>query len=385
MRMPRYIQTFAVMAALCPFALFAQPASIAQGAVTQEAPVPSESVPPESAPSAPVPSAPVPIASTSFGSPAIPGDTYWSQVSPHSADQPDLGPPPGEAGVLSSAVAASVRSAKQAVSPIRASAIETAAKTYSVQAGLASRSWYINQSLYQRAAKYDLVFNFSAVMLEPGFIPPVIEEGRDAYNQPSATVVRAADRLYRIEFPARLVSSAPTWRDYLPLAVVRPSLPDAAYLPHTPAERAVWDAAAAQGWKQGVVLADQTFEGNLARLSRDFTGMLRYKALYQQGVVAKPILAKSNLGVTGGGDEMAINDRVYEVTRSAALDPDRSRWLYLVPKTAPADNGQQDPIDSATDRDMHDAGLDRFKTSTQDPTISPDADDQTSHTDGHGN
>lgn len=279
---------------------------------------------------------------------AIPGDTYWQSNS--GSQLPPTGnavlPPPDVNGVLSDQLIHDQKNAQSTVPWARASAIQGAAVTYGVQAGMASRAYQINASLETHAQQYDKVFNFGAVMLEPGFLPPVISEGRDAYNQPSSTVVRAADRLYKIEFAARLVSAAPTWRDYLPVTYTMPQAPDATVLPKNAQEKSLWDAWAKQGWGQGVSLADQTFEANNGRLKRDFEGMIRYKALYEQGVVQKPILAKSNLGVTGGGDEMAINDRVYEVTRKAGLDPNSKRWSNPQPKTASGDPGQPDPVPS---------------------------------------
>jgi defect-in-organelle-trafficking protein DotC len=289
---------------------------------------------------------PAPVLPKAGQKSAIPGDAYWKSAS--GSQMPGtLGtlPPPTVDGVLSDSLLHDRKAAKQEVPLARASAIQDAAVAYGVQAGMANRAYQINQVLESRGSQYDRVFNFSAVMLEPGFLPPVISEGRNAYNQPSSMVVRAADRLYKIEFPARLTSAAPTWRDYLPVTYSMPSLPESSVLPKNGAEKDLWDAWARQGWQQGIDLANATFEANQGRLKRDFEGMLRYKALYEQGVVSKPVLVKANLGVTGGGDEMAINDRVYEVTRKAGLDPNAKRWNAELPKTAPGDNGAADHPD----------------------------------------
>lgn len=268
---------------------------------------------------------------------SIPGDAYWGGL-PGQAT-----PPPVPPSSLQQAIDASTQGpqAGNGVSWARAQAITSAAKAYGVQAGLASEGFQIDQTLQQNASQYDRVFDFSAVMLSPGFLPPVIVEGRDAYHQPSPTTARAADRLYKIMFPAKIVSTPPTWRDYLPVAYKAPTPPSAAVRPKSSAEKKLWDSQVAVGWDQGVRLADETFAANVGRLRRDFDGMLRYKALYQQGVVKKPLLASEHLGVTGGGDEMAINDRVYQVTRNAALDPNTQRWSTQVPQTVPADAAPQ--------------------------------------------
>ena len=109
--------------------------------------------------------------------------------------------------------------------------------------------------------------------------------------------------------------------------------PDRSVLPKTGAEKELWDQWVVRGWEKGQRLAEETFLSNKGRLQRDFTGMLRYKNLYAQGLVKKPILAKSYLGVTGGEDEMAVGDRIYEITEKAKLDPNTSRWSTKNPKT----------------------------------------------------
>lgn len=215
--------------------------------------------------------------------------------------------------------------------------IQVAAASLGSQAGMAARTREIQAALLNRARDYDRVFDFSRLMLEPGFMPPVITEGRDAYHQPNDYEARASDRIYKIERPARLVSAPPTWRTYL-LSPSTPAVrPDSSVLPKTKEEKSAWDAWAQRGWDEGARLADQNFEANLARLRQDFEGMLRFKMLYEQGLVTKPNLARSTLGVTGGGDEMAINDRIIRVTNPAALDANTDNWSTRQPRTAPVD------------------------------------------------
>lgn len=267
----------------------------------------------------------------------VPGDAYWTNPVAGMGDLASLpaGPSSPE-DVLADAVLKQDAN-PSGIPPLRAQQIQEAAAAYGAQAGADARAKDINRIVQERAARYDRAFNFAALMLEPGFLPPVISEGRDAYNQPSADEVRAADRLYRIEFPARLVSVPPSWRDYLPMDLSGVERPSAAVLPQNREEKNLWNHWAAEGWKRGVLLANNTFEANLARLDRDFHGMIRFKALYEQGVVSKPLLAHSTLGVTGGGDEMAVNDRISRITEKAQLDPAQARWRRSEPVTAARD------------------------------------------------
>ena len=277
--------------------------------------------------------------------PKVAGDAYWGGLgsAPSTAQSDDEGAqfrapiPTSVNGVLSDEVFRRGADAASKVPFARAQAIQEAAAAYGAQAGMASRARQINDSIVANSASYDRVFNFSALMLEPGFLPPVISEARDAYNQPSDLQVRAADRIYKIEFPARLVNAAPRWQEYLDVPVSAPLVPDRTAMPKNAAEKALWDEWARRGWEQGQAQADEAFKSNLARLRRDFEGMLRFKTLYEQGVVSKPKLSKQYLGVTGGDDELAVGDRVYTVTDRSRFNPDSARWSQSVPVTAPQD------------------------------------------------
>lgn len=263
---------------------------------------------------------------------AVLGDAYWTPPAPGS-----VAAPTSIDGVMSDAVFGAKGKGINAIESVRATAIQESAAAYGAQAGMAARGNQLNAAIRARHMVYGRAFDFSVVMLEPGFLPPVITEGRDAYNQPNDNEVRAADRIYKIEFPARLVNTPPLAMDYLMVPVSSATPPDRTVLPRNSEEKALWDQWASQGWNQGVALADDVFSANLARLRRDFEGMLRYKMLYQQGVVSKPILARSNLGVTGGGDEMAIGDRIFRITAKAQLDPNTGRWSTPMPTTHPSD------------------------------------------------
>lgn len=278
-----------------------------------------------------------------------PGDAYWSTAGTGTPGGKVVGPN----GVLSAAVITDATPGKD-IPLARASAIQEAAATYGAQAGLAYRVQEINRQLDLHASDYSRVFNFSDVMLEPGFLPPVISEGKDLYNQTDGSTVRVAERLYKIEFPARLVNTPPRWQDYLALGVPPPQTPDQTVVPHTDGEKALWDAWAKKGWSEGVAQADQMFEANLGRLKRDFEGMLRFKSLYEKNMVSKPMLAKSNLGVTGGGDEMAVGDRIIRITVPSGLNPDLGKWGSHSPSNVlPIDR----PLGSNSNKDDNDATI----------------------------
>jgi len=64
----------------------------------------------------------------------------------------------------------------------------------------------------------------------------------------------------------------------------------------------------------------------MARLSRDFTGMVRYRKLLAQAIVSAPYAGLVERGVTGGGLEMRIGDRAVTITGPAQLKNQSDTW-----------------------------------------------------------
>ena len=259
--------------------------------------------------------------------PKTPGDAYWATAGSSNTPGPVVGPN----GILANSVIHATPA--NSIPLARAEAIQEAAATYGAQSGLAYEVQQITDDLQRHASEYNRIFNFSAVMLQPGFLPPVISEGHDLYNQTDGSTVREAEVLYKIEEPARLVNVPPRWQDYLTLGVAPPQLPDQTVLPHTADEKALWNSWATKGWAQGVEQAKQMFEANAGRLERDYNGMLRFKRLYEMNLVSRPVLAQSKLGVTGGGNEMAIGDRIIRITMPSSLNPNSKSWAPQAPST----------------------------------------------------
>ena len=263
----------------------------------------------------------------------IPGDAYWPGATVGPSISPDTVWATSADDVSSGSVFSGSASGESNIPLARANLIQEAAVAFGAQAGMAARTRALNNAVQINAASYDRVFRFSDLMIEPGFLAPVVSEGRDAYTQPNSREVRVADRIYRIERPERLVSTPPRWQEYMIMQPSAPLAPDRLARPRTTAERSWWDRWSRVGWARGVAQADQSFQSRMGRLRRDFEGMVRFKALYQQGVITMPILARTNMGVTGGGAEMAIGDRVYRITQGAELDPNTQRWKSGVPVT----------------------------------------------------
>lgn len=264
-----------------------------------------------------------PLIDVSEKSPLI-GDAYWNG---NSDDYQSKKVEFNRDSIYSDKVSKIKDKIKNDMTEVEANKIRTAALAYGAQTGYYVRGKQINDVLKSKTSYYDKVFNFSILQLEEGLLPPVISEGQDAYNQPSDNSVRAADKIYKIESPAKLVNTVPHWQEYLYVRYTKPELPNDSVLPTTSEQKTLWDQFVEMGWAKGVEQAENSFKSNVGRLNRDFNGMIRFKNLYERGLVTKPMVAKTELGVTGGGDEMAIGDRLIEITSKASLNPNEKTWL----------------------------------------------------------
>ena len=213
---------------------------------------------------------------------------------------------------------------------IRHAGIEETAISIGAQGGLASRAHQVNRMLNKHQHELDRTFNFNGLILNDNVLPPVLTQGDDSLKLNSHTVVRLADKEYRIVRPPMFVTTPPSWREYLWMNFNEPEAPDKSLLPKGYEERVVWNAGVEKGWKQGVEQANEIYDANLARLKRDFSGMVLYRKLLAQNIVSAPFVARTNLGVTGGGDHLRLNDKILRITSTSQLNADTSTWKAAV-------------------------------------------------------
>lgn len=217
------------------------------------------------------------------------------------------------------------------VSEMRRQALQEIAGALGSSGGLSFRTSQIKTEVDCYAVDLDKLYDFKKLIIDNGVLPPVLTEGLANYAQESSEQVRIADKIYKIEEKAKFVSVYPTWRNYLRFSFPSYEMPDAAYLPKNDAEKSVWDAAVKEGWEKGVKQANEIYETAYAKLDRDYKGMIKYKILLAEGLVTPTIIGKQNLGITGGGREMSINDQVFRIMDHSALNPNKSEWKVEYP------------------------------------------------------
>ncbi len=235
--------------------------------------------------------------------------------------------------LLSNKISSSQAKNTDNVSEMRATALREVASSLGASSGLAHRMNQIKKEIEIKSLELDKMFDFRRTTIDNGVLAPVLTEGLGNYAQNSDDEIRISDKIYKIEVPAKFVSVYPTWRSYLKFSYPTFESPDKAYLPQNDTEKRIWDEAIKEGWKLGIDQANRIFESSYAKLERDYLGMIKYKILLEEGIITPTIVAKQNLGITGGGKEMAINDQVFRITDHSSLNPNQKDWKVEYPVT----------------------------------------------------
>lgn len=221
---------------------------------------------------------------------------------------------------------------KASMGRIREMALREMALSVGAQAGLAWQARVIDDQLTEQARRLDSIFDFNALILEHNILPPVLLEGRSTWNQANDHTIRISDRVYKLAKQARFITTPPNWRQYLWMDYKKPDMPHISLLPKTSLEREVWCYYVEKGWQNGIEQAGVILEESIARIKEDFKGMILYRKLLAMNMVSPPYVSHTDLGVTGDGEEMHIDDRVLRITALPALNIDSKAWIAAVIK-----------------------------------------------------
>ncbi|ECC9721348.1 type IV secretory system conjugative DNA transfer family protein [Salmonella enterica] len=204
-----------------------------------------------------------------------------------------------------------------------------AGETEGFRGGKAQRAWELRQSLEQRARQLDSTYLFAPLINHQGWLPPVIAEATSL-----ATVtdkqMRTANHVYNILVPERFVSNPPGWRQYLFAGLSVRSAPSDSVIPRNRAERTVWQNAIKKGWSEGRQSADDTLTANFNRLTRDYTGMMRYSLLVKQKMITPPVITEQQQTVSGNREELMLGDKVRDLRQRAGFELDKKQWQPLI-------------------------------------------------------
>ncbi len=211
---------------------------------------------------------------------------------------------------------------KESTASLRERFIAECGRTLSFQKAVAWRYAKLNEACQERAANLNRIFNFQALLIDEHILPPILSWAGDVHTQHDKDSASFVEETYTIRSQARLVSSPPSWRDYLTrdfdaLSIRRE------FLPKTSAEKSIWQQAVREGWQEGTAQADEVFAQNMDRLLADYRGMLRFTMLYKRGYVSLPRLAEGHMAIRVGKNTLDLNQTVFRLTAQASFqNPD---------------------------------------------------------------
>ncbi len=209
---------------------------------------------------------------------------------------------------------------------LRKNTIKQVAREYGTQSGLVWQANELNKMLKRYEFKLNTIFNFNFLIMGSDILPPVLIVGNRRLEQLNDDAIVTSDCVYQIVQMPKLITVAPTWRQYLIINIEKPETPNQSLLPKSPEEKQIWNEAVRKGWFNGIEQANQIFEIGLNRLLRDFNGMVLYHKLLVQNVVTPPYLSESEHGIVGNDKELRINERLLKISATTKFNLEGKSW-----------------------------------------------------------
>lgn len=219
------------------------------------------------------------------------------------------------------------RAAISAEQQLKLDAIERVAMSYGAQVGQQAEARRLNDRIKRQAVTLDGVYNFNSVMLPDDLLPPVLDmTDRASEIEQGGNATVSVAKSFRVIADATFVRAAPTWRDYLIQPEISVIEPDPLLSPGDALERSSFEAAVKKGYEAGRQAAQEVWRASLARLQRDYLGMLLYKRLWIAKMVESPRTMTEKADVRGDdrGMDVGIVRRV--ISQPVVLVRDADKW-----------------------------------------------------------
>jgi hypothetical protein len=205
-----------------------------------------------------------------------------------------------------------------AVSLLRPLAIREAAQLVTLQTAISWRYRQLLEATEVHAAILDTAFNFSPLLLTQGaalVMPPVLTRAGASMRIEKPDTATSALASYELMEAAKFVPFAPHWREFLMSgSFPAPEKPSPALMPRNSKERDIWRAAVREAWAQGLTEADQLYADNVARMARQYRGVMLYHLLTAQHLLSKVTTASAKVVLNSSDTMLYIGQEVYRIT-----------------------------------------------------------------------
>ncbi|MBE8233441.1 MAG: type IV secretion system DotC family protein [Endozoicomonadaceae bacterium] len=221
---------------------------------------------------------------------------------------------------------------KKDLKGLREKLLQNKGMGYGVQAGRYWATGVLTEYFSKKSSLLEKGFEFRPLLIEYKnflIIPPVVEQfdGKTVFSD-SGTQIRFDEYYLEIKSNPKFTTVIPTWREYIQLFETKPIIKYASVLPKADNEReiALWRDAVINGWKEGVQLAKRNAMTQLALLTYDYQGMVRFHLARHQNLITDLKVDEQFNEVVGGGTQMSINDVMINISVNPELNSNRHKW-----------------------------------------------------------
>jgi len=206
---------------------------------------------------------------------------------------------------------------------IRLQVVKEYAHRLGVQTGAQWRNDQINEVLQRRAPELDSIFAFGLLLIDGQVLPPVVIQSDQSFEMKDRTVLKTGTS-FKIIQDARFVSVPPSWRDFLFAEFKVQNVSETLY-PRTSEEVAAWKEAITNGWALGIKQADNIFELNMRKLTRDMNGLILFRELAGQGFVSLPKVAEGKYAIRVGDKTLDLDQTSFTLVEDSRFQQE-DKW-----------------------------------------------------------
>ena len=194
-------------------------------------------------------------------------------------------------------------------SQLRTDAISQEGLRVGAQSGLAYRYGMLMDYLDAVERKMNVTYNMASFVRDGHLLIPAVIEVRNQYSK-EGDEVRVVKAGVTVQEEAQVISSVPTWRDYLYQRYEKPDLPHETLYPKNEAEVSAWKKALLNGWNAGVYQANANYSDRLNQLVRAVEGRYQYITLENRNMFTPADLKVVNSQVTFRGRTMNVGEQI---------------------------------------------------------------------------
>ncbi len=214
------------------------------------------------------------------------------------------------------------------LSTVRPDAIYNAGRAYAAQTALYWRSEQINVLLDTKYQSTLDQISFKPLMENEFVLVPSIIESRSEEELVNGVLVRIKAS-FVVDQEARIVTSAPTYRDYLYHHFPAPAKIHPALKPKNSVEKERWQEGVNAGWTIGLTQANDNFTDGFNRMVKDVIGRINYLKLKMINVVEPATLHVSSADMAFNGRTMNVGEVVYTIDNVAQYNA-ISEWDHTI-------------------------------------------------------